>query len=116
MPRLFVGNFDFEHHLANPHFQPSLQLQRLNAALALSWLVGEEGDYLWCPPGIRVSYFDQMTALGLPRMVPVTDFHQVPRGVELVPWGWTEPLIQLARRHHWRYSAPLAEIVREVNA
>ncbi len=117
MLALFVGNFDFEHVLANPHFQPSLGLQRLNAELALSWFAGtEDGDYLYCPLGLRESAIDQLTALGLPRLVPVTDFSQVHRGVQLVPWGWTEPLVAVAQRYQFRYLAPGPHIVREVNA
>jgi len=37
-PRLFFGNFDFEHRLAEPSSEPSAKLKRLNAELAVAWL------------------------------------------------------------------------------
>gem|GEM_PF-5392860 len=38
MARLFIGNFDFEHRLAQPARQISSKLERINAELATSWL------------------------------------------------------------------------------
>lgn len=117
MPRLFVGNFEFEHTLANPHFQLPERLKRLNAELATSWLaVAEDGDLLWCPQFIPIDFFKQMKELGLPRLFPITDFAQVGPDVELIPWGWTDPLMQKARLNRWSFSAPHAKTVLKANS
>lgn len=117
MPRLFVGNFDFEHHLAQRGFQPSAKLLRLNAELATSWLaIAEDGDCIWCPLHIPQSFFDQAAAEGLPRVFSVTNRNQVIADYELVPWGWTDALIQWARVHRRPFSAPPSNVVREGNA
>ncbi|HET6424943.1 MAG TPA: hypothetical protein VFG20_14745 [Planctomycetaceae bacterium] len=55
-PRLFVGNFDFEHRLADPQRVLPRRIDELNADLAWSWLaLARDGDMLWTPrpPGRR---------------------------------------------------------------
>jgi hypothetical protein len=120
MPRLFVGNFDFEHSLANRHYQTPQRLQRLNAERAVSWLaVAEDGDYLWSPWPVSAKAVHVATkddAFRLPRLKLVTNWDEVPAGTALVPWGWTEALQQLARLHHWEFAAPPPQVVRDVNA
>ena len=46
MPRLFIGNFDFEHQLADSRTrQLTASLDRINAELASVWTaVADEGD------------------------------------------------------------------------
>lgn len=116
-PRLFVGNLELEHLLADAGYQPSLKIRRLNAELAACWLsVADDGDYLWCPQAIPLEFFEQMRSQGLPHVVPVTKFSQVPAGIELVPWGWTDAWMQSAWKHRWSFSAPEPAIVRDVNS
>jgi hypothetical protein len=117
MPRLFVGNFEFEHTLANPHFQLPERLKRLNAELATSWLaVAEDGDLLWCPQFVSIEFFRQLADSGLPRVYPITDYAEAGPDVELVPWGWTDALIQKARLNRWTFCAPPANTIHDVNA
>ena len=48
MPRLFVGNFDFEEHLAGDRQNPPEALQRINAELSPCLVsVAGEGDSIW---------------------------------------------------------------------
>lgn len=117
MPRLFVGNFDFEHSLANRHYQPSQRLQRLNAERAVSWLaVAEEGDYLWSPVPVSSKILALENSLGLPRLKLVTNWDDVRPGTELVPWGWTDVLQQRARLQRLEFTAPPPAAVRDVNS
>lgn len=115
MPRLFVGNFDFEHSLASRHYQTPQRLQRLNAQRAVSWLaVAEDGDYLWSPVPVSSTALDNI--LGLPRLKLVANWEDVPAGTEVIPWGWTAGLQQRAGLHGWEFAAPPASVVQNVNA
>jgi hypothetical protein len=117
MPRLFLGNFDFEHRLADPTRQLPAKLERINAELATSWLsIADDGDYLWTPQPIESSFFAQAVRDGLPRVIPVVSFDDVPRGVECVPWGWTDDIRQLGDRHGWVRNDPPGESVRTGNS
>lgn len=112
MARLFIGNFDFEHRLAQPARQISSKLERINAELATSWLaIAEDGDFLWTPQPIESSFFDQSILNGLPRVNPVVSFDDVPRGVECLPWGWTDDLRRLCDIRGWqRNDSPHAAV------
>ncbi len=117
MRRLYVGNFDFEHELADARYQPPAKLGRLNADLATSWLaIAEDGDYLWCPEMIDPAFFALAAAQGLPQVVPVSHWADVPAGVELTPWGWTERLAALAKTRGWNSAVPPIPLVRELNS
>ena len=117
MPRLFLGNFDFEHRLAAPTRQLPAKLDRINAELATSWLaIADDGDYLWTPQPIEASFFEQVAREGLPRVIPVTSLDAVPRGVECVPWGWTDDIRQLCDHHGWTRNDPPHEAVRLGNS
>jgi hypothetical protein len=117
MPRLFIGNFDFEHRLAEPRREPSTKLQRLNAELASAWLaIADDGDWLWIPSPIEKAFFEQTASAGLPRMIPVISFAEVPRGVKCVPWGWSGEVRALAERFGWIANAPSMIAVRAANS
>lgn len=120
MPRLFVGNFEFEHTLANPHFQLPDRLKRLNAELATSWFaIAEDGDYLWCPqfvPLLRPFFQRLSDEHGLPRVQPIAEWKEAPAGTELVPWGWTDPLKRFAKLHRWECAVPPLKIACDVNS
>ncbi|MDB5343776.1 MAG: hypothetical protein JWP89_2153 [Schlesneria sp.] len=117
MPRLFVGNFDFEHRLAAPGRQLPAKLQRLNAELATSWLaIADDGDYLWTPELIDASFFEGAVANGLPKVIPIISFDAVPSRVECVPWGWTDDIRQLCDRHGWICNDPHDHAVRAANS
>lgn len=117
MPRFFLGNFDFEHRLADPDRQLPQKLARINAELATSWLaIADEGDYLWTPQSIEASFFEQAARDGLPRVIPVVSFDDVPRGVECIPWGWTDDVRRLCDKHGWVRNDPPHEAVRAANS
>ena len=117
MPRLFLGNFDFEHRLADPTRQLPAKLERINAELASSWLaIADDGDYLWTPQSIEPSFFEQAVRDGLPRVIPVVSFDDVPRGVVCIPWGWTDDVRRLCDKHGWIRSDPPDEAVRAGNS
>ena len=112
MPRFFLGNFDFEHRLADPTRQVSAKLERINAELATSWLaIADDGDYLWTPQPSEVSFFEQAVRDGLPRVIPVVSLDDVPRGVECIPWGWTDDVRRLCDQHGWLRNDPPHEAV-----
>lgn len=117
MPRFFLGNFDFEHRLADPTRQLPVKLERINAELATSWLaIAEDGDYLWTPQSIESSFFEQVVRDGLPRVIPVVSFDDVPREIECIPWGWTEDVRRLCDKHGWVRNDPPDEAVRAANS
>jgi hypothetical protein len=117
MPRLFLGNFDFEHRLADPIRQLPAKLERINAELASSWLaIADDGDYLWTPQPIEASFFEQSVRDGLPRVIPVVSFNDVPRGVECIPWGWTDDVRRLCDKQGWVRNDPPHEAVHAGNS
>ena len=117
MARFFYGNFDFEHRLADPRYEPSAALRRLNAELATSWLaVAEDGDWIWTPLSIEPDFFLEATRKGLPSIVPATSLSDVPRDVELVPWGWSAEVRKLAIQFGWSTDAPPENAVRQANS
>lgn len=117
MPRLFIGNYDFEHRLAAPGRQLPAKLQRLNAELATSWLaVANDGDYLWTPEPIEPSFFEEAASNGLPRVIPTTSLDKVPSGVECIPWGWTDDIRTLCDSHGWIRNDPPDQAVRAANS
>ena len=117
MARLFLGNFDFEHRLTHAGRQSPAKLCRLNAELATSWLaIADDGDYLWTPEPVDPAFFDEATAAGLPRVLPVTSFRAVPPGTECIPWGWTNEVRQLCDSHRWLRNDPPDAAVRAANS
>jgi len=122
MPRLFLGNFEFEHRLADPVKQLPARLDRLNAELAASWLaVADEGDLVWTPEAIDDNFFEQAAAAGLSRVIPVRSFDDIPhearsQRIECVPWGWTDSIRQLCVKHGWSRVDPTDAAVRSANS
>lgn len=117
MPRLFLGNFDFEHRLADPVRKLPAKLDRINAELATSWLaIADDGDYLWTPEPIDASFFEQAVADGLPSVIPIVSLDQVPRGVTCEPWGWTDDIRRMCDRNGWVRHDPPDSAVRAANS
>jgi hypothetical protein len=115
--RLFVGNFDFEHRLAEPARETPARLRRLNAELATSWLsIAQDGDWIWTPEKIDESFFCESARYGFPHVTPVTSFSDVPRNVQCVPWGWSAEMRTLTERHGWDSRAPSDSAVRFGNS
>lgn len=112
MPRLWIGNFDFEHELAQPGLTLSANLQRLNAELATSWLaVAEEGDEIWTPEAIPDSFWQELPTRGLPAVRPCSldlsrlerDAFDLPEGRLPVWWGGgADTALEIVRRANSR--------------
>lgn len=97
--RFFLGNFDFEHELADPSgWRASRHVQRLLAERASAWIaLADDGDWIWTPEPITESFWDELAAAGLPRVHGVTCFDKPSTtDIKLVPWGWTTRLAGLA--------------------
>ena len=117
MPRLFYGNFDFEHRLADPRREPTKIHKRLNAELATSWLaLARDGDLIWTPASIEVDFFLAAIAHGLPRVVPVTSWDEVPSDIEFVPWGWSSDARLVAKRFDPDFTPPEENTVHIANS
>ena len=119
MPRLYVGNFDFEHDLASGPRELPRAVRSLAADLVSAWIaVSEPEDVIWSPTGAPAYDFHDLKNLGMtpPRWVSRED--DLPRGAdwELVPWGWTSQWVAFGRAHGWSCPAPPLDIVRQVNS
>lgn len=118
MKKLFLGNFHFEHHLATPgEWQPPESIRRLNAEFACVWVaIAAEGDFLWLPEVVDPGWFEEIAAAGLPRVQPVSDEREIKEPVEVVPWGWTDPVRRWAKTHGWQVTAPAQQAVERANS
>lgn len=115
--RLFFGNFDFEHFLADPGWSTKLKLSRLNAELATAWLaVAEEGDLIWAPLPIPQEFLERMHACGLPNVVCVCTYCKIPDDMECIPWGWSWEIRELIEMYGWVANAPSDQAVRLANS
>lgn len=115
MPRLFVGNFDFEQELASgSHRPPSMALSRMAAERAVSWVsLAEDDDWIWTPEPIADEFWESLVDQGLPRVRGVVDWKSVTASIsEIVPWGslpWTRTL-------GCTTSSPSESVVRQGNS
>ncbi|MCG6154443.1 hypothetical protein [Rubinisphaera margarita] len=120
MPRVFHGNFEFEHELAEgSRFQLSRKLQRINALWAgrLTSLMSS-GDALFVPGWNLLNEIEQTTLLewcgelqllSQPRML-ADEFE------DFIPWGWTEGMVLRAESLGLSCSPPSLDAVRWLNA
>ncbi len=100
MPRLFYGNYDFEHELADPvGWQAPSVVRRLLAERASAWIaLADDGDLIWTPEEIPDSFWNELAKAGLPRVRGVTDFGALAMdNIELVPWGWSRRAMRLGQ-------------------
>lgn len=112
-PRLFVGNFDFEHRLADPQRVLPRRIEELNADLAWSWLaLAQTGDFIWTPqPGDIADRNIPSAGVNF-----VTDWREIETHVELVPWGWTDDLLLTARVKRWQHPKVDPTVVKWANS
>ena len=87
-PRLFVGNFDFEHRLAHGGGDLPRKLERRNAILAPSWLlIAKEQDAIWWPFREAPPSSERLTAAGLPCVAFIADPRPLATSYQLVFWA-----------------------------
>lgn len=113
-PRLFVGNFDFEHRLADPQRVLPRRIEELNSELAWSWLaLARDGDSIWTPHKTDIANVEVLRNASIKL---VTDWRDVETHVELVPWGWTDELLLAARVKRWGHPHIDPAVVKDANS
>ncbi len=117
MPRLLIGNFDFEHTLVSGGQQSPAGLRWIVAELACCWgVAAEEGDVLWCPEPIHEGFLERLQEMGLPPLTLASRTCEVPPGLTLVPWGWTREVIEFGETVSAIIEAPPLDVVLMLNS
>ncbi|MSR56326.1 MAG: hypothetical protein EXS05_01465 [Planctomycetaceae bacterium] len=122
MPRIFVGNFDFEHELAasdKGRVFTARKAQQVSQALATAWIaIANPDDVVVTTDRVEFNDFAALAALGLapPRFVSRWREIENLSDAELVPWGWSTSMSNLAAESGCRAAAPPMEVVRRVNS
>lgn len=89
-PVLFIGNFDFEHRLADDGWNAPAALIRRNAELSLAWLcAARSGDWLWQPDGSAIELIGGTSPDDWSIGRTVRDWRKIESPFVLEPWGWT---------------------------
>jgi len=115
--RVFYGNFDFEYQLHQPQRMPPRAVRRRNAELAFLWsAIADAGDRILSFGSIDDGFPEQLTACGLSAPAAVHPDSSENHHWLLVPWGWSPPVIDWAKRHAVVCDAPPLQVVREVNS
>ena len=116
MARLFFTNLNFEQQLSGDRQTLPVELEQRAAELVAGWLaVARPGDAVWCPLKISAEFWQRMADRGLPPLLAGSEIRDLPDGLELVPWGWTEPVRRFARTVHSSCEAPLQQAVGPVD-
>jgi hypothetical protein len=115
-PTLFIGNFDFEHRLANDGWNSPAALIRRNAELSLAWLcAARSGDWLWQPDGSAIEVIGGESPDQWSIGRTVRDWRMIEVPVVLEPWGWSRSWHGEASSRHGVPKPPSWEVVRLVN-
>lgn len=101
MPRLFFGNFDFEHRLVAPDRNPSAVVRQRLAELASTWLsIADDGDWIWTPLSWEPEFLPHLIdQLGGPRVRTTNRWSDLPAGLLPVPWGWSAEALKTFETH-----------------
>ncbi|MDA1251065.1 MAG: hypothetical protein O2820_17755 [Planctomycetota bacterium] len=120
MPNILYGNFEFEHELESAAYRPAARIEAMSGQLVphLISLAGD-GDSLWSPVEIPRSFLTAAARAGLPD-VRCGGSEEESRlfsseTLKLVPWGFSEASVRLARKSGWQADGPAVEFVRKVN-
>ncbi|MDQ3329611.1 MAG: hypothetical protein M3552_02990 [Planctomycetota bacterium] len=117
MPRLFVGNFDFEHRLAYGAGSLPRRLDEINAALAPAWMaIAEPGDAVWTPSIATGNVLERLASHGLPQLWAVTNPVELRGPHQPVFWGENDWTVEFARRWELPWEGCDPAIVRRVNS
>lgn len=119
MPRVFVGNFDFEHELADGRPDRNSNARVISNELASAWVtIANPDDLIWSPGGVPAFNFREFALRSgfQPRFIDQES--DLPRGAawELVPWGWTSSVLNWGTKFGWICPAPPLEVVKLVNS
>ena len=119
MPRLFLGNFDFEGELRLGRRTDDLPAGRIARALRGVWLsMAEPGDVVIGPDDRAWQVGEPVAADSVelspaPSLLPWTP-RPSPR-FDWTPWGWSQAAVTAARGWPARVAAPPLEAVAQVN-
>jgi len=116
--KLFLGNYDFEHHLgpAVPRVLTA-QIRRLNAEMAYCLVpLAQPEDCVWAPEPPDPGYSQHLDAIGLPGVRFVSRTEDIAPGTALVPWGWCKSVEDWAVRHGCVCESPDLATVAQVNS
>ncbi|QDU37618.1 hypothetical protein Mal4_19330 [Maioricimonas rarisocia] len=118
MPQLFLGNFGFEEDLAGQPPTRSVAIARLEAELAVCWLaVARDGDRICLDADVPEAFPAEVERqLGVSVSFVRPDECTADKGIELIPWGWTERVLQWGQRRGYGMDAPPIATVRAVNS
>lgn len=117
MPRVFVGNFDFEYQLGpHPLAQLPKKLQAINHRLLPALLpLTAPGDIIWSPGGADAIAENELRVHQVELQTSITELPVGPDW-EIVPWGWTKVLLDQARQQEWMTHAPSLDAVAWANS
>ena len=124
--RIFLGNFNFEHDLADSsgtlaerHSRQSRAGELVGSDRNWAWVsIAQTDDVVLTAAEIAAADFLQLAELGLPIPRFVASAGQtVPiPNARLVPWGWTESVRAIGKLRGWECVAPPTEVVRRLNS
>jgi len=120
MPKIFYGNFEFEHELESTGYRPPARIQEMSAQLATHLIaLSQDGDAVWSPLEIPESFLDAVARAGLAkvRCIGLSD-HVGTESVEklvFAPWGFSPDSNQFAQSRNWGADSPEVVVVRQVN-
>lgn len=119
MRRFFLGNYDFEHQLVSEVYATSGgATPALNVSLASSWIaLAENGDLIYLPGKVPVEFKSHLTASGFSRVGFTNQWPDQKQAAkfELVPWGWSKPVTQIAGFRGFQTGSPTRRAVQAVN-
>lgn len=117
MPRIFYGNFDFEHELAAPCYNRPKQLERLNAELSTHLLaIAEDGDRLFYRGDGLTDFLNDAATAGFPDVRTAELLNYSIPDAELVPWGWSGAAISFGDSRGLLSGSPAPGVVASVNS
>jgi hypothetical protein len=127
MPRVFLGNFDFEHELTNgpdrsrpgSAGRPVIPQDAPGSDLAWAWTaIAEADDTILTCGEISPGEFGDLVRLGLPipRFVELSAHVDGIGSAQFVPWGWTPLISAFGKSCGWKCLAPPADIISRVNS
>jgi hypothetical protein len=119
MPRLWIGNFDFEWSLSQHAGKPPRALAQISAELCYTWLaLAEPDDVILSPAAAEPdfpSHLQQQIPWSLPRFVAT--LNAAPRHLVPAPWGWTAQVTAVCAQAGFSLPPhPDPEAVRRVNS
>lgn len=117
MPRVFYGNFDFEHELASLAYNRSNRMARLNAELTTHLLaLASDGDHLFYGHDAPADFLVEAARSGFPD-VSTNVLDDCSAGdLSMVPWGWSKATCRFAESQGWRCDAPPLDAVSKANS